>query len=151
MPSEVWSLVLDKRRIKPSVLPPSYFLLDGDDWLAHILHKDSITNTTTLDTTALDTVVRQLHGDLNGMGIQPIVFLERVASKSMKKGFPPVDSSDVQKLQLLQLRKTLKSLSVDIEECDVVKRAGAMLEFHKGNPQLSSVPTKLIRIRVTRL
>ena len=142
MPSEVWSLVLDPRRIKPSVLPPSYFLVDGDDWLAHILSKKNARNNADMD--FLDFIVRKLHGELNGMGIQPIVFLERGAPRSMKNAkhssTPSVssvsslshDSSEILKLQLLQLRKTLKSLTVDIEECDSVRRAGTMVEFYKG-------------------
>ena len=127
MASEVWSLVLDARRIKPSILPPSYFLVDGDDWLDHILRSKGFENM------SVDSVVRQLHQDLNNMGIQPIVFLERVPSKNHKssKGIL-VETIDNQRAQLLQLRKTLKSLSVDIEECDSIKRVGAMLEFSKG-------------------
>ena len=131
MPFEVWALVLDSRRIQPSILPPSYFLVDGDDWLAHILKRDDFRNANDSDATALDEIVRKLHNDLNAMGIQPIVFLEKLQSKTVKYS-KNATSMDAQRALLLQLRKTLKSLSVDIEECDSMRRAGTVLDFFRS-------------------
>ena len=130
MPSEVWALVLDGRRIKPSMLPASYFLVDGDDWLAHILKGTAFKNSSFATTVALDESVRKLHTDLNAMGIQPIVFLDKVQPKSVKSSRPLIDY-DNQRAQLVQLRKTLKSLSVDIEDCDSIRRAGIMVDFFR--------------------
>jgi hypothetical protein len=130
MPSEVWALVLDGRRIKPSMLPASYFLVDGDDWLAHILKGTAFKNSSFATTAALDESVRKLHTDLNAMGIQPIVFLDKVQPKSVKSSRPLIDY-DNQRAQLVQLRKTLKSLSVDIEDCDSIRRAGIMVDFFR--------------------
>ena len=131
MASEVWSLVLDARRITPSILPPSYFLVDCDDWLAHACKKKGL-KSTSIDGIVLDSMVRELHMELNDRGIQPIIFLERVPSKNHKSSKSTAfESDDSQRLQLQQLRKTLKSLSVDIEECESSKRAGSMLEFWK--------------------
>lgn len=131
MPFEVWALVLDSRRIQPSILPPSYFLVDGDDWLAHILKREDFRNANDNDAAALDEIVRKLHNDLNAMGIQPIVFLEKLQSKNVKYS-KNVTSMDAQRALLLQLRKTLKSLSVDIEECDSMRRAGTVLDFFRS-------------------
>ena len=130
MPSEVWALVLDGRRIKPSMLPASYFLVDGDDWLAHILKGTAFKNSSFSTIAALDESVRKLHTDLNAMGIQPIVFLDKVQPKSVKSLRPLIDY-DNQRAQLVQLRKTLKSLSVDIEDCDNIRRAGIMVDFFR--------------------
>ena len=130
MPSEVWALVLDGRRIKPSMLPASYFLVDGDDWLAHILKGSAFKNSSFATTAALDESVRKLHTDLNAMGIQPIVFLDKFQPKSIKSSRPLVDSEN-QRAQLVQLRKTLKSLFVDIEDCDSIRRAGTMVDFFR--------------------
>ena len=130
MPSEVWALVLDGRRIKPSMLPASYFLVDGDDWLAHILKGSTFKNSSFATTAALDESVRKLHTDLNAMGIQPIVFLDKVQPKSTKSSRPLIDSEN-QRAQLVQLRKTLKSLFVDIEDCDSIRRAGTMVDFFR--------------------
>ena len=130
MPSEVWALVLDGRRIKPSMLPASYFLVDGDDWLAHILKGSTFKNSSFATTAALDESVRKLHTDLNAMGIQPIVFLDKVQPKSTKSARTLIDSEN-QRAQLVQLRKTLKSLFVDIEDCDSIRRAGTMVDFFR--------------------
>ena len=131
MASEVWALVLDARRITPSILPPSYFLVDGDDWLAHACKKRGL-KSASIDGNLLDSMVRELHVELNDRGIQPIIFLERVPSRNHKSSKSTAfESDDSQRLQLMQLRKTLKSLSVDIEECESSKRAGSMLEFWK--------------------
>jgi hypothetical protein len=128
MPFEVWALVLDGRRIKPSILRPSYFLVDGDDWLAHIQRSKDFKNATVADTIALDEITRKLHGELNVMGIQPIVFLEKAQSKYPKNSKSP-SKSDSNRALLQQFRKSLKCLSVDIEECDCMRREGAMLAF----------------------
>lgn len=128
MPFEVWALVLDGRRIKPSILRPSYFLVDGDDWLAHIQRSQDFKNATVADTIALDEITRKLHGELNVMGIQPIVFLEKAQSKYPRNSKTP-NRSDSNRALLQQFRKSLKCLSVDIEECDCMKREGAMLAF----------------------
>ena len=129
MPFEVWALVLDSRRIKPSILRPSYFLVDGDDWLAHIQRSKDFKNATVADTIALDEITRKLHGELNVMGIQPIVFLEKAQSKYPRNSKAPNNRSDTNRALLQQFRKSLKCLSVDIEECDCMKREGAMLAF----------------------
>jgi hypothetical protein len=128
MPFEVWALVLDGRRIKPSILRPSYFLVDGDDWLAHIQRSKDFKNATVADTIALDEITRKLHGELNVMGIQPIVFLEKAQSKYPRNSKSP-NKLDANRALLQQFRKSLKCLSVDIEECDCMKREGAMLAF----------------------
>jgi hypothetical protein len=117
MASEVWSLVLDPRRIELSIIPPCYFLVDGDDLLTHIL-KDY--NGIDIETSLLDTNLRQLYGKLNKMGIQPIVFL----SKGQRKRSDGLIETNV---LATQLRKTLKSLCVDIEHCDIVRRPGTIL------------------------
>ena len=127
-------MVLDARRIKPSLLPPAYFLVDGDDWLAHILVSKGLKNNS-VDNVELGNVICQLYSNLHQMGIQPIVFLERTTQKSKKTSkhasHDGADLTDPQKVQLLQLRETLRSLKVDIEECNSIQRAGAMLKFSK--------------------
>jgi hypothetical protein len=118
MASEVWSLVLDPRRIELSIIPPCYFLVDGDDLLTHIL-KDY--NGIDIETSLLDTNLRQLYGKLNKMGIQPIVFLSKGPKKKGSDG--QIEAN----VLATQLRKTLKSLCVDIEDCDIIRRPGKIL------------------------
>jgi hypothetical protein len=119
----VLSLILDPRRIETKAIPPSYFLIDGDDWLSHIekryqLGLDDAHSRKEKGLAVVDKIVKASYERLNMMGIQPVVFL---------------DSASLRRESLVaQMKKTLDMLQVDIVECPLLELPLRILSYVKS-------------------
>lgn len=89
--------------------------------MKHILNNNEFHYRDSIDITLLDTKVSQLYEELSIMGIQPIIFLSKQSR----------NHRNLQNIPATQFKKTLKKLSVGIEESEVIKRSENMLEFWK--------------------
>ena len=138
---EVLSLVLDPRRIQPTALQPSYFLIDGSDWMKHIVQTSFTTGVIDRgEASQLITIVKTQVGNLQSLGIQPVVFLGQspVTTRifSTRKGNQNKTLTEVERIEVM--RRALQQLSVDIEDCQEVSRAPQMTTF--ANSLTSTYP-----------